>query len=287
MLAGVLLITFIIIANFFVPKLMSKIFLKVPFPEKDEVKSKGGKFDAENKLWYCFSENLELFSPRWPVFINCPFSEKDDAKRKGAIFDGDKKMWYINPGINLNSFAKWLPHDSIRDKPQESSSKDFHKKEDKYGDTSALLESSTRKIENEVKDSVQNSSKKKQKNERKEESLVTNVNINVQVNSIPSINKPSSAEAANSTAELSKIKGTIKDGCSFDVATLKDLLKERGVKGLSKLSKQQLIDQCIDLKLLKPVLQLQTQPSSQPQPTLPVSDSYEKKRKSEKDIAYF
>lgn len=265
---------------------MAKVFLKVPFPEKDEVKLKGGKFEPESKLWYCYSENLHLFHQRWPVFINCPFPEKDEAKKKGALYDGEKKLWYINPEANLNSFAKWLPHDSIRDK--ESISKDSHKQEDKYRDTSSLQESTTKKvIKDGNKDSVQESVTKKQKKEKKEDSIVTQVNINVQVN--PSIDKPSSVEAAESTAELTKIKGTIKDGCAFDVPTLKGLLKERGVKGLSKLSKQQLIDQCIDLKLLKPVLQLQVQPQtqSQSQPALPASDAYEKKRKSEKDIAYF
>ena len=70
---------------------MSKVYLKVPFPEKDEVKSKGGKFESENKLWYCYSENLGLFSSKWPVYINCPFTDKEDAKSKGAMFDGDKK----------------------------------------------------------------------------------------------------------------------------------------------------------------------------------------------------
>lgn len=264
---------------------MSKVFLKVPFPEKDEVKLKGGKFEPESKLWYCYSKDLHLFHPRWPVFINCPFPEKDEAKKKGALYDGEKKLWYINPEVNLNSFAKWLPHDSIRDKESIS-----HKKEDKDRDTSSFQESTTKKvIEGGNKDSVQESATKKQKKEKKEDSIVTQVNINVQVN--PSSNKPSSAEAALSTAELTKIKGTIKDGCAFDVPTLKGLLKERGVKGLSKLSKQQLIDQCIDMKVLKPVLQLQIQPQtqsqSQYQPVLPVSDTYEKKRKSEKDIAYF
>ena len=253
---------------------MSKVFLKVPFAEKDEVKSKGGKFDAENKLWYCFSENLEIFSSQWPVFITCPFADKDDAKKKGALYDGDKKMWFINPGVDLSLFAKWLPNNSIREKPQESSSiKESHLKEDR--DKRPLHESSKKREEDKV-------ANKKQKKEKKEDSPVPQV-INVQVNNIAISNCKPSVESVDSVAELTKIKGNIKDGCSFDVPTLKGLLKDKGVKGISKLSKQQLIDQCIDLKLLKPVLQLQ----SQPQSALPTKDSYEKKRKVEKDVVYF
>ena len=260
---------------------MSKVYLKVPFPEKDEVKSKGGKFESENKLWYCYSENLGLFSSKWPVYINCPFTDKEDAKSKGAMFDGDKKMWFVNPGVNLSSFTKWLPQNSIRDFAKDSNSKDSRKKEDKDSNFSPQ-QLSTMKNDEE-------SSKKKQKKDKKEDSSVTQVNINVQVNTLSGVSNLSSKIAVtdSTSAELTKIKGTIKDGCSFDVATLKNLLKERGVKGTSKLSKQQLIDQCMELKLLRPVLQLQAPALPQPPAAQPAADSYEKKRKSEKDIAYF
>jgi hypothetical protein len=56
------------------------------------------------------------------------------------------------------------------------------------------------------------------------------------------------------TNELKKIKSSIKDNCSFNVNELKELLKSRGVKGISALSKQELIDKCMELKLLNTVL---------------------------------
>ena len=57
-----------------------------------------------------------------------------------------------------------------------------------------------------------------------------------------------------SAAELASIKKDIKDNCGYKVDDLKALLKSRGVKGISTLSKQELIDKCITMKLLNPVL---------------------------------
>ena len=93
---------------------MSKIFLKVPFAQKDEAKGKGARFDSESKLWYCPSGlDLTQFIGKWDAYIECPFSEKDEAKSKGARFDGDSKKWYIVAGSNLQQFLKWLPPGSV------------------------------------------------------------------------------------------------------------------------------------------------------------------------------
>lgn len=64
---------------------MSKVFLKVPFVQKDEAKEKGAKFDSDSKLWYCPpAVDLSLFS-QWDIYIDCPFADKDDAKSKGIF----------------------------------------------------------------------------------------------------------------------------------------------------------------------------------------------------------
>ena len=106
--------------------------------------------------------------------------------------------------------------------------------------------------------------KKEKKTKEKKEavSTVPQVNINVVM--------PNTNTNDKDTNELKKIKSSIKDNCSFNVNELKELLKSRGVKGISALSKQELIDKCMELKLLNTVLVAST-------PIEPIS----KKRKVE------
>ena len=42
-------------------------------------------------------------------YLDVPYRSKDAAKALGARFDGSVKRWYIDPGINLEAFAAWLP----------------------------------------------------------------------------------------------------------------------------------------------------------------------------------
>ena len=89
---------------------------------------------------------------------------------------------------------------------------------------------------------------KKTKDKKESVSAVPQVNINVVMpNTNPNTND-------KDTSELKKIKSSIKDNCSFNVNELKELLKSRGIKGISALSKQELIDKCMELKLLNTVL---------------------------------
>lgn len=90
--------------------------------------------------------------------------------------------------------------------------------------------------------------KKEKKTKEKKEAVntVPQVNINVVM--------PNTNTNDKDTNELKKIKSSIKDNCSFNVNELKELLKSRGVKGISALSKQELIDKCMELKLLNTVL---------------------------------
>lgn len=39
----------------------NKIYLNIKFSEKDMVKNLGAKWDKNNKKWYCFSNNVQLF----------------------------------------------------------------------------------------------------------------------------------------------------------------------------------------------------------------------------------
>lgn len=192
----------------------NKVYIKVPFNEKDEAKSRGAKFDGDTKMWF-IPENKNIdysqFS-RWQIYLNSSFNEKDEVKSKGAKWDADLKKWYIPPGFSISEFTKWLPTQSI--------------------------------VENNI---IQSSSQ----NSPKKSSMDSQIQINLVIPSSMDSTKENDA-----TSELQKIKKDIKSNCSFNVSELKDLLKSKGVKGISTLSKQELIDKCMELKLLNTVLQV-------------------------------
>ena len=193
-----------------------KAYINAPFNDKGDAKAMGARWDGDKKLWYTQGLNLKPFIAKWPVYLDCPFSQKDQAKAKGAKFDSERKLWYVDAGVpNLVDFATWLPPDSIID----SSSPP----------TSSAAVTATPTVT---------------------AAIPAAHTISVTFSTIAPIATPSTKEAE----ELSKIKSQISAGCQYNVAELKELLKSRGVKGISTLSKQQLIDQCVSLKLLSTVL---------------------------------
>jgi exodeoxyribonuclease VII large subunit len=48
-----------------------------------------------------------------PIFLDCPFAEKDAVKLLGAKFDWQEKKWFIPPGLDTESFQKWLPQSLV------------------------------------------------------------------------------------------------------------------------------------------------------------------------------
>lgn len=93
-----------------------KVYLIVPFDEKDMAKQMGARWDPEAKLWYALADDDSGLLQRWPAvgstgssgnrqieqslsvdskaYLTVPFSEKDEAKALGARWDKDSKMWF-------------------------------------------------------------------------------------------------------------------------------------------------------------------------------------------------
>ena len=46
------------------PKKGSVVYLKVPFDDKDEVKSLGARWDPDKKSWYCNKSDIDKFN-KW------------------------------------------------------------------------------------------------------------------------------------------------------------------------------------------------------------------------------
>lgn len=69
-----------------------RIWLKVPYAEKDKAKELGAKWDASAKKWYCSNKR---------EYLNVPYALKDKAKALGAKWDASEKKWYIPDNTDL------------------------------------------------------------------------------------------------------------------------------------------------------------------------------------------
>lgn len=77
---------------------MEKIYIDVPYSLKNEAKTKGAKFDPENKKFYIDDEQfLKLYSR---TYLKIPYEDRKIAKDNGCLFDGQLKLWYT---IDLNA----------------------------------------------------------------------------------------------------------------------------------------------------------------------------------------
>lgn len=105
-----------------------RVYLTVPWAEKDHVKLQGGKWDEKAKSWYVPPDRDPKDYARWieksptpsartqeaameeskpRIFIAVPFAEKDAAKSAGAKWDRTAKSWYVPEGMDNAAFSKW------------------------------------------------------------------------------------------------------------------------------------------------------------------------------------
>jgi antirestriction protein ArdC/phage/plasmid primase-like uncharacterized protein len=120
---------------------IEKVYLDVPFKEKDAARTLGATWDKEVKKW-CARPGTDLNKlakwlpqaeaaravpspapeqPRTPppppqpeittekMFLSVPYREKDMARAKGAKWDKDTKLWFVPAGTDIAPLAKWIP----------------------------------------------------------------------------------------------------------------------------------------------------------------------------------
>ncbi len=123
-------------------KRRERLFLTVPFAEKDQAKAAGAKWDKDHKAWYVPPGATPEAFRRWmaehqpaPValaaeparqaedqamaperntkaqrtYLIVPYSEKGEAKAAGARWDRTAKSWFIPPGTEPAAFRRWVP----------------------------------------------------------------------------------------------------------------------------------------------------------------------------------
>ncbi len=112
-----------------------KIFLNVPFNEKEEAKALGAKWDKLNKSWFTFSQDQDKFS-KWlqdpaattekavqepknnidqkaeRTYLYVTPQEKDVVKQLGGRYDKDLQVWYTT-NKDTSKFDQWISRPSV------------------------------------------------------------------------------------------------------------------------------------------------------------------------------
>ena len=98
---------------------MSVLFLHVPFIEKSQVKSLGGKWDPIRKKWFCFDTNKDIFNkwlePPKKIYIISEYEEKNKVKKLGGKWDNKKRCWFGFESDKelFKAFDKNLENDNV------------------------------------------------------------------------------------------------------------------------------------------------------------------------------
>lgn len=104
-----------------------RIWLDVPFIEKNEVKALGGRWDRQAKSWYIGPNGDREKLARWikqegtaveqrpqiesaeREYLAVPYDDRAQAKALGAKWDKQAKSWYIGLDGDREKLARWLP----------------------------------------------------------------------------------------------------------------------------------------------------------------------------------
>ena len=105
----------------------SRVYLDVPYREKDVTKKLGAKWDRQDRGWYIpvgmeqtpfkkwlrkkedEENNRELSSPSRREYLAVPYEERKEAKALGAKWDTVERSWYIGENADRKKLEKWLP----------------------------------------------------------------------------------------------------------------------------------------------------------------------------------
>mgnify|MGYP001616186050 CR=1 FL=1 len=115
-----------------------KVYLDVPYHEKEQVKETGAKWDKKEKSWYVMSDQLDVVHNKWirkdqpeqaqeqvkdaiqdqaksaeKTFLIVDYKDKNEIKKLGAKWDKNEKSWYVPAGADTAPFEKWIPGSAI------------------------------------------------------------------------------------------------------------------------------------------------------------------------------
>ena len=86
-----------------------KVFMSIPFEEKDWAKDEGLKFDGKGKCWYLTPGKDPLpFRSYWSYLENT-FNDREELKKRGCRYNRNLKKWYVPDEFDYDKFTKWWP----------------------------------------------------------------------------------------------------------------------------------------------------------------------------------
>ncbi|MBL8366991.1 MAG: DUF1738 domain-containing protein [Candidatus Accumulibacter sp.] len=105
----------------------SKIWIDVPYPQKDEAKALGARWDRQEQSWYIPAGVDSAPFARWTPatslqarprqspatpprqYLAVPYGERVAAKAAGAVWDKAAKSWYAGPKADMAKLKRWKP----------------------------------------------------------------------------------------------------------------------------------------------------------------------------------
>jgi putative DNA primase/helicase len=105
----------------------SKIWIDVPYPQKDEAKALGARWDRQEQSWYVPAGVDPAPFARWTPattpqarpkqspatpprqYLAVPYGERVAAKAAGAVWDKAAKSWYAGPKADMTKLKRWKP----------------------------------------------------------------------------------------------------------------------------------------------------------------------------------
>ncbi|MFH0784661.1 MAG: zincin-like metallopeptidase domain-containing protein [Pseudomonadota bacterium] len=111
-------------------KAVDRVYLDVPFRQKDEAKALGARWDRRERSWFIpvdiDSSPFEKWLNKAPSleqglgqakgneqvltdrqYLAVPYGERSAAKAAGALWDKSAKSWYVGPKADLEKLKRW------------------------------------------------------------------------------------------------------------------------------------------------------------------------------------
>lgn len=112
---------------------LEKIYINVPYAEKDQAKVLGARWDKQEQSWYVpvgiDLSNFEKWSQsnnsanaghltkqdsaedesHTRQYLAVPYEERQAAKDAGALWDKHAKSWYVDAQADISKLRSWLP----------------------------------------------------------------------------------------------------------------------------------------------------------------------------------
>lgn len=86
-----------------------KLYLNVPFEEREWAKNEGLKFDGDGKCWYLPPGMDPLpFRSHW-AYLENTFPDREELKRRGCRYNRHLKKVYVPDNLDFDDFTNWWP----------------------------------------------------------------------------------------------------------------------------------------------------------------------------------